>query len=123
MRDPAEADRSERAELHPLRGEGGARVHAIPPVTDWSPRFHLGVLHYGSNRPRSIECRGDGATWALLERGQPGDAMHARAIVAILLPLTTLLFQGCDRGTIPTEGSTRRVAMSIAVATQLPDHH
>src|SRR5687767_15181969 len=122
MRDPAKADRSERAKLHPLRGEGGTRVHAIPPVTGWSPKFHLGVLHYGSNRPRSIECRGDGATWALLERGQTGDAMHARAIVPILLPLTTLLFQACDGAAIPTESSTRRAVMAIAGATHLPDH-
>src|SRR5688500_9413563 len=123
MRDPAEADRSERAKLHPLRGEGGTPVHAIPPVTGWSPKIHLGALHYRSDRRRSIESPDDGATWAHLERGQPGDAMHARAIVPILLPLTTLLFQGCDRGTIPTESSTRKAVVALAVGTHFPDRH
>src|SRR5688500_11305966 len=42
--DPREADRSERAKLHPLGGEGGTHRHAIPPVTGWSPKFHPGAL-------------------------------------------------------------------------------
>jgi subtilisin family serine protease len=49
--------------------------------------------------------------------------MHARAIVPILLPLTSLLFQGCDRGTIPTESSTRDPVVSMAIGLQPPDHH
>jgi lantibiotic leader peptide-processing serine protease len=49
--------------------------------------------------------------------------MHARAIAPILLPLTTLLFQGCDRGTIPTESSTRNPVVSMAIGPQRADHH
>ncbi len=47
--------------------------------------------------------------------------MHARAIVPLLLPLTTQLFQGCDAGAIPTENSTRKAF--VANATHSPNNH
>ncbi|HJR65845.1 MAG TPA: S8 family serine peptidase [Gemmatimonadaceae bacterium] len=49
--------------------------------------------------------------------------MHARVIAPILLPLATLLFQGCDRGTIPTESSPQKGVVALAVGTHSPDHH
>ena len=49
--------------------------------------------------------------------------MHARAIVPILLLLATLLFQGCEPRTTPTENSTLKTAEAIAVATHFPNHH
>jgi lantibiotic leader peptide-processing serine protease len=49
--------------------------------------------------------------------------MHARAIVPLLLPLTTLLFHGCDRGTVPTESSTRKPIVAMAVGTHSSDRH
>jgi lantibiotic leader peptide-processing serine protease len=49
--------------------------------------------------------------------------MRARAIVPILLALTTVLLKGCDSGTIPTEGLTRRSVLAIAAVSHVPERY